>query len=157
MERLPPFLKFGLSKSLVTLAACIRHYSPRLGRLDWTAVGSALRESHPSEDLSELPPLFETVAGQWVQGWRGHCKTACHGCFWLGGDRWAPSSMAVFDSRNGIHCNPSSATGGLGAPAASLVPFVMGPSADVISRRIWPLGAVFFKVLEEAVTVSSPV
>ena len=64
MERLPPFLKFGLSKSLVTLAACIRHYSPRLGRLDWTAVGSALRESHPSEDLSELPPLFETVAGQ---------------------------------------------------------------------------------------------
>ena len=23
-----------------------------------------LRESHPSEDLSELPPLFETVAGQ---------------------------------------------------------------------------------------------
>ena len=44
--------------------------------------------------------------------------------------------LAVFDSGDGIRCNLSSATGGLGAPAASLVPFVMGPSADVISRRI---------------------
>ena len=45
-------------------------------------------------------------------------------------------NMAVFDSRDRIRCDPSSATGGLGAPAASLIPFVMGPSADVISRRI---------------------
>ena len=51
------------------LAACIRHYSPRLGRQDWTAVGAALRESHPSEDLSELPPLIESVAGQGY-----HCR-----------------------------------------------------------------------------------
>ena len=48
---------------------CIRHYFPRHGRQDWTAVGTALREFHPSEDLSELPPLLETVAGQGY-----HCR-----------------------------------------------------------------------------------
>ena len=31
---------------------------------DCTAAGATLWESNPSEDLSELPPLFETVAGQ---------------------------------------------------------------------------------------------
>ena len=36
---------------------------------DCTAAGAALRESNPSEDLSELPPLFETVAGQGY-----HCR-----------------------------------------------------------------------------------
>ena len=91
MERLPPFLKFGLSKSLVTLAACIRHYSPRLGRLDWTAVGSALRESHPSEDLSELPPLRDPAfAGLWlgrgiIVGGCCHGETGCQTCFCLDG------------------------------------------------------------------------
>ena len=32
-----------------------------------TALGCASRESHPSEDLSELPPLLVTVAGQEYQ------------------------------------------------------------------------------------------
>ena len=34
---------------------CIRHYFPRRGRQTETAQ-CASRESHPSEDLSELPP-----------------------------------------------------------------------------------------------------
>ena len=38
--------------------------SRTVGRLNEPAPGSAHRESHPSEDLSELPPLLETVAGQ---------------------------------------------------------------------------------------------
>ncbi len=49
-----------------------------------------------------------------IVGGRGHCETACQGCFWMDGDRWAPC-LAVFDSREGIHCDPSSAAGGLGA------------------------------------------
>ena len=34
------------------------------GRLNEPALGCAHRDSHPSEDLSELPPLLVTVAGQ---------------------------------------------------------------------------------------------
>lgn len=40
------------------------------------------RESHPSEDLSELPPLLEAVAGQEYHcgptvSWQGQAATAC--------------------------------------------------------------------------------
>jgi hypothetical protein len=35
--------------------------------------------------------------------------------------------------------------GGLRAPAASLLPLVRGPSADVIRRRIWPHGLGIFQ------------
>ena len=38
--------------------------SRTVGRLNEPAPGSAHRESHPSEDLSELPPLLAAVAGQ---------------------------------------------------------------------------------------------
>ena len=58
------------------LTASIRHYFPRPGAHNWTAAGAAHRESHPSEDLSELPPLLESVAGQGYHcrrtgSWRG--------------------------------------------------------------------------------------
>ena len=38
--------------------------SRTVGRLNEPALGSAHRESNPSEDLSELPPLLAAVAGQ---------------------------------------------------------------------------------------------
>lgn len=42
----------------------------------------ASREFHPSEDLSELPPLLEAVAGQEYHcgptvSWQGQAATAC--------------------------------------------------------------------------------
>ncbi len=44
--------------------------------------GRASRESHPSEDLSELPPLRAAVAGQEYHcgptvSWQGQAATAC--------------------------------------------------------------------------------
>ena len=103
------------------------------------AVGGSLelcwrtsREFHPSEYLSELPPLFETVAGQEYHYvlTAGHCETACQSCFWMDGNRWAPY-LAVFYSRSEIRCNSVSATGGLGASSASLSVFSNGPSGNV--------------------------
>ena len=51
------FLKFFCSVLFDTTSRTV-------GRLNEPAPGSAHRESNPSEDLSELPPLRSVVAGQ---------------------------------------------------------------------------------------------
>ena len=51
------FLKFFCSVLFDTTSRTV-------GRLNEPAPGSAHRESNPSEDLSELPPLLVAVAGQ---------------------------------------------------------------------------------------------
>ena len=51
-----------------------------------TALGCASRELHPSEDLSELPPLRVAVAGQEYQRWCCHRKTGRpRPAFWTNG------------------------------------------------------------------------
>ena len=51
-----------------------------------TALGCASREFHPSEDLSELPPLRVAVAGQEYQRWCCHRKTGRpRPAFWTNG------------------------------------------------------------------------
>ena len=51
-----------------------------------TALGCASRELHPSEDLSELPPLRVAVAGQEYQRWCCHRKTGRpRSAFWTNG------------------------------------------------------------------------
>ena len=51
-----------------------------------TALGCASRELHPSEDLSELPPLRVAVAGQEYQRWCCHRKTGRpRPVFWTNG------------------------------------------------------------------------
>ena len=51
-----------------------------------TALGCASREFHPSEDLSELPPLRVAVAGQEYQRWCCHRKTdRPRPAFWTNG------------------------------------------------------------------------
>ena len=58
MARLPPHLCSYLLMILFDT-------TPRtVRRLNEPALGSAQQDSHPSEDLSELPPLLEPVAGQ---------------------------------------------------------------------------------------------
>ena len=42
----------------------IRHYFPRCVGGNRRPCWRTSRDSHPSEDLSELPPLLVTVAGQ---------------------------------------------------------------------------------------------
>ena len=60
--------------------------SRTVGRLNEPASGSAHRESHPSEDLSELPPLRVAVAGQEYQRWCCHRKTGRpRSAFWTNG------------------------------------------------------------------------
>ena len=69
------------------VAACIRHYFPRQGRRlepRWRAS----REFHPSEVLSEPPPLFETVAGrEYHCVLTGSLRNSLPGLFW---DGWGP-------------------------------------------------------------------
>ena len=69
---------------------CIRHYFPRQqngpesipGQKAETAHGlCASRESHPSEDLSELPPLRLAVAGQEYHVDAFHRIQICHDLF----------------------------------------------------------------------------
>lgn len=51
-----------------------------------TTLGCASRDSHPSEDLSELPPLRVAVAGQEYQRWCCHRKTGRpRPAFWTNG------------------------------------------------------------------------
>ena len=55
--------------------ACIPTQLPQAGAETETALGRASRDFHPSEDLSELPPLRVTVAGQEYQRWCCHRET----------------------------------------------------------------------------------
>ena len=57
-ERPSPFLKFCDYSVLFDTT------SRTVGRLNEPVLGCAHRDSHPSEDLSELPPLLVAVAGQ---------------------------------------------------------------------------------------------
>ena len=102
---------------------------------------SASRESHPSEVLSELPPLFETVAGQ-----EYHCvltrslRNSLSAVLWPDGYR-SPPCLAVFD---GV-----SPTGGSWRTLQSRCTLVRRFARERISvagydRRTRP--AVFFKV-----------
>ena len=89
---------------------------------NWTASGDAHRESHPSEDLSELPPLLESVAGQGYHcrrtgSWRGLPKPVRFG--------WVHARFL-----KGRLFMQKSAQEGLGA-SARRCPF-RGPSAKVI-------------------------
>ncbi len=53
-------------KPFQVFLACIIRQSPGLGSSK-TRPGGLLRESHPSEDLSELPPLRDpALAGLWL-------------------------------------------------------------------------------------------
>lgn len=78
------FLKFFCSVLFDTTTRTV-------GRLNEPAPGSAHRESNPSEDLSELSPLLETVAGQGyhyrqMRSWRNRLP-----CLLLDRrTRWAP-------------------------------------------------------------------
>ncbi len=104
------------------LTASIRHYFPKPRAYNWTATGVTLRESHPSEDLSELPPLLESVAGQGYHcrrtgSWRGLPKPLRFG--------WVHARFL-----KGRLFMQKSAQEGLGA-SARRCPF-RGPSAKVI-------------------------
>lgn len=80
-----PLLKFdSLDFDLFILVPYLTPSSPEPGRNTETALGRASREFHPSEDLSELPPLLVSVAGQEYQCRCCYGKTACQSCF---GDR----------------------------------------------------------------------
>lgn len=86
---------------IISLIGSIRHYFPSLGRQSEPAAGAALRESHPSEDLSELPPLLVTVAGQGYHcRLTGSWRNSLPGLFWAGWTRWAPY-LAVVDAGPG--------------------------------------------------------
>ena len=100
--------------------------------------GRASRESHPSEDLSELPPLLVAVAGQeyhyWIAG-EGRAglprspaamrNSPPQAALWTDGYRSAPF-LAVFDA--------VSRTGGLGA--SSSVASALLPEGPLVSGRI---------------------
>ena len=102
------------------------------------------RESHPSEDLSELPPLLVAVAGQeyhyWIAG-EGRAglprspaamrNSPPQAALWTDGHRSAPF-LAVFNTDNRI------CTGGLGASSsvASALLLESLSSADVSRCRI---------------------
>ena len=60
-------LRHTLRRTLLWIfsySSSIRHYFPSCRAAYGPASGDALRDSHPSEDLSELPPLLVSVAGQ---------------------------------------------------------------------------------------------
>ena len=64
----------------------------------WTVPGGTLRDFHPSEDLSELPPLVESVAGQGYHCRRiGSWRNSLPVLLW---DEWGPLAalLAVFDA-----------------------------------------------------------
>ena len=109
----------------------IRHYFPgRFGRHRKTRSGDLLRESHPSEDLSELPPLHVLWLGRGtiVDGC-GHGEAACQSRFGMDGNRFAPY-LAVFyetlEREKACRRLLCRSAGGLRASFASLVPFFSG-------------------------------
>ena len=104
--------------------------------------GRTSRESHPSEDLSELPPLRVAVAGQEYHYQIADgviAKQLASAALWTDGYRSAPC-LAVFDNDKGIRCNPSSLQVVLAHPPMSL----QAPSREPpVSGRI-PLPDIQF-------------
>ena len=84
--------------------------------------GRTSRESHPSEDLSELPPLLEAVAGQeyhYQIAGGVIAKQLASAVLWTDGYRFAPC-LAVFDNEKRLRCNPISLQVVLAHPPMSL-------------------------------------
>ena len=102
------FLKFFCSVLFDTTSRTV-------GRLNEPAPGSAHRESNPSEDLSELPPLRSVVAGQvYHDRLAGSSQNSLPKLLPAGWVRSSPY-WAVFIQQ--------SCTGGLRASSASLFHF----------------------------------
>ena len=72
-----------------------------------TALGCASRESHPSEDLSELPPLLVSVAGQEYQRRCCHRKTGRPWpVFWtVGPARYLIATLMQLPAQVGLGAN----------------------------------------------------
>ena len=132
--RPPPFLTFAFPM-MALFDTTSRAVGGRLGPR-----GRASRESHPSEDLSELPPLLVAVAGQeyhyWIAG-EGRAglprspaamrNSPPQATLWTDGHRSAPS-LAVFDAGS----QPAQVV--LAHPPASLQP----PSRRASRQRTYP-------------------
>ena len=72
----------------------IRHYFPDWRAVNWSAAGAAHGNCTPPRiapsctDVLHVSLCRSTIVGRW-----GHGETACHGCFWMNGYRWAPSGF----------------------------------------------------------------
>ena len=119
--RFPRFLTFVLLALFVAT-------SQANGRFQTAAAGYRSTGLHPSEDLSELPPLRSVVAGQ-VYHYRlaGSSQNSLPKLLPAGWDRSSPY-WAVFIQQ--------SCTGGLRASAKSLFPHRVLPT-DVLLNRIF--------------------
>ena len=87
-------LRHTLRRTLLWIfsySSSIRHYFPSCWAAYEPASGDALRESHPSEDLSELPPVLGSVAGQGYHcRLTGSWRNSLPGLLLAGWTRWAP-------------------------------------------------------------------
>ena len=130
------FLKFFCSVLFDTTSRTV-------GRLNEPAPGSAHRESIPSEDLSELPPLLDPGFT------RDHCETGCHARFWLNEFRSAPYwpfidigviPMQVVFAHPPHRCSPSPGD-------RQLTLFVTGYSVFDVHKKILFFSHVYGKKL----------
>ena len=96
----------------------IRHYFPDWRAVNWSAAGAAHGNCTPPRiapsctDVLHVSLCRSTIVGRW-----GHGETACHGCFWMNGYRWAPSGLGPALTRD------IPRAGGHGAFSASLSSF----------------------------------
>ena len=75
-ESISQNMKWSIQKKMQNEhIACIPTLLPQARAGAETALGCASRDFHPSEDLSELPPLRVAVAGQEYQHWCCHRET----------------------------------------------------------------------------------
>ena len=137
--RPPPFLTFAFPM-MALFDTTSRAVGGRLGPR-----GRASRESHPSEDLSELPPLLVAVAGQeyhyWIAGEgradscesRRNAKQPATGCFMDGWGTALAPYLAVFDAG-------ASRTDGLGASSSVASASLSGASR----QRTYPSCRIFY-------------
>ena len=111
-----PYSEADTYKIYFLLFSSIRHYFPSCWAAYEPASGDALRDSHPSEDLSELPPLLVSVAGQGYHcRLTGSWRNSLPELLWARWNRSAPFLPSLMQT--------STCTGGLRASAASLFPF----------------------------------
>ena len=109
----------------------IRHYFPDCWAVNWSAAGTAHGNLTPPRIAPSCP----------------HCL-----CLWLDREFWAGGiiarqlAKAAFGWKGTVRCllwpsfmQTESAQAGFRASSALLFPFVRGPPADVISRRIFSL------------------